>query len=44
MTHAKSFEIAWVSTIYGHQEQARTGNALPKILKISGIYYIVLVR
>ena len=44
MTHAKSFDVAWVSTMYGHREQATTGNALPKILKTSGIYYIVLVR
>ena len=30
--------------MYGHREQATTGKTLPKILKTSGIYRIVLVR
>ena len=43
-THAKPFGISWASSMYGHQEQAITGNALPKILKTFGIYCIALVR
>ena len=42
--HAKPFGIAWVSSMYSHQEQAMTENALLNILKTSGIYRNVLVR
>ena len=42
--HAKPFEIAWVSSMYSHQEQAMTGILLLKILKASGICRIVLVK